>query len=256
MGVKDRLKIFAGILIGVFILTVGLTGDKETVRPDKALLKPSLDYPLGTDHLGRDIFSRLCFAITLSVFTSIISWFAVISLGLIAGGIAALSYGLVSMFILTLIKLIFVTPFILILISLSSILGTGILPTYLILVLFLWAVPARQTYLLMLDLKKSKFMIAVRSFGFSNYQVILMAMLPMVIRSVVAGSLPLLPDIIALDAGLSMLGLGASPPTPTLGNMLFEGLKFAQVAWHQVLFPVVALSLLVYIAKKIAEKIR
>ena len=252
---KRAVKILAFFIIPVLILIGAFTGDRETVRLDKMLLKPSLEYPFGTDHLGRDILPRLCFAVVLSAVTSVTSWVMIVFLGLMIGGIAALSPGFVSRLILTMITLVFVTPFILILIAFSSIVGAGVLNSYLILVLFWWAIPARYSYFIVNDLKRSRFAIAARSFGFTTYQIILFAMIQRVIKPVVASSLPLLPDVIALDAGLSMLGLGAQPPTPTLGSMLYDGVKFAYISWHPVIFPLMSLILLVFVSRKIIEKV-
>ena len=115
--------------------------------------------------------------------------------------------------------------------------------------LLAWAAPARQTRAAVLQLMGSRAVTAAWSFGYPPVRVIRQVMLPQLFRPVLITSLAVLPEIIALDAGLSFLGLGAPPPTPTLGKLINDGISYYSVAWWMPLFPVLALMAVCWVVR-------
>jgi len=128
------------------------------------------------------------------------------------------------------------------LVGLLGVIGPGLTNSYLVLTLFAWVAPARQTRASVKNLRDAQHVVAARSFGFSTSRIFRFVIIPQIYKPVLVASLAILPEIIALDAGLSFFGLGAQPPTPTLGKMIVDGVEYLSVAWWMSSFPVLILS--------------
>lgn len=232
----------AALLVLVAVAGFLIEGDR-TVRLEAALQPPSLLYWMGTDELGRDVFTRIVEGASLSLSISLAAWLIALGLGIMLGTLAGYytrSPG--DLVISWLIALAYVTPFLVLLVGLLGVIGPGLANAYLILVLFAWAAPARQTRVAVANIKHAQFVVAARSFGFSTGQLFRTVVIPQVYKPALLASLAILPEIIALDAALSFFGLGARPPQPTLGSMVVDGIAYLSIAWWMAVFPVVVLS--------------
>ncbi|NLP09013.1 ABC transporter permease [bacterium] len=215
---------------------------RNDVQLDQRLQPPSTGHWMGTDDLGRDLGTRVAAGCRLSLSIALLAWAACLGLGLMLGGLAGyLANHWIGKLIDLQISITYIIPFTVFLITLLALFGPGLAPAYLILVLLAWAAPARQTRTAVLQLMSSRAVTAARSFGYPPARVIRQVMLPQLFRPVLITSLAVLPEIIALDAGLSFLGLGAPPPTPTLGKLINDGISYYSVAWWMPLFPVLTL---------------
>lgn len=224
---------------------------------DSALEPPSRLHWIGTDELGRDVAVRTLRAGALSLGASTLAWLAAVAAGLALGGYAAYEprswgSGLVRGFI----TVFYTTPFFLILVGVVGALGPGLFKVYLVLALVAWAAPARQTAAVVGRLRQATFVVAARSFGYPPAHVLRYALLPEVARPVIVAALAVLPEILALDAALAFFGLGAAPPTPTIGRMVLEGLSYMSVAWWMSLCPVGMLASLCLAVRVIAQGVR
>jgi peptide/nickel transport system permease protein len=231
------------ILITALILSFLPVGSRyQTVDLTSVLQRPSSVHVMGTDELGRDVCRRIAEGTALTVRISLLAWCAAFVLGLLLGTMAGYFSGkAVDLVISWFISLAYMTPFMVFLISLLGIIGPGLGNAYLILVLLAWAAPARQTRVAVKNLKHERSLLAGRSFGFTWRQTYQYVVFPQVFKPALIASLASLPEILALDAGLSFLGLGAQPPTPTLGKMIADGIGYIQIAWWMALFPAVVL---------------
>lgn len=243
------------LLIGLSLTGLFFEGDRQ-VSLDIALQAPSMAHWMGTDELGRDVFSRVVEGTSISLLVSLAAWLAALVIGVILGTLAGYyDSSPVDLVISWLIALAYVTPFLVFLVGLLGVIGPGLTNAYLILVLFAWAAPARQTRVVVRDLKEAHFVTAARSFGFSTRKLLQDVIIPQAYRPALVASLATLPEIIALDAALSFFGLGAQPPMPTLGKMIADGIDYIYVAWWISAFPVAVLSAVCLIVRYISRGI-
>jgi len=254
-----RLIIASGIIAGLWLLfevwALIVSASPTEVVLSERLLSPSIEHWFGTDDLGRDILSRTAYGARLSFRVSIIAWFASLSLGLFLGGIAGYWEGsLLDRTISWCTGALFIMPYMIIIIAALSVLGPGLENAYLVLTFIAWAAPARMTRINVIKIKTQDFVRTAHAMGFSPLSIILKAILPAVIPTVLIASVGILPELIALDAGLSFFGLGVRPPAPSLGKMIVDGLSNLSLAWWIALAPTFALGL-ICISVNIAARI-
>jgi peptide/nickel transport system permease protein len=202
-------------------------------------------HPLGTDALGRDTLSRLAMAGRISMLIAVpallLNTLVGVSLGLISGyfGRAADSV------IMGVADLQLSMPILILLIMVVAVVGSS--PTKLAIVLGLayWVGYARVARVIALSLKQREFVLAAKTFGASGAWIIRKHLLPQVIPQLAILSSFNLGVIIILEAGLSYLGLGVQPPTPSWGGMILEGQDQLQNDPWLVIFPAIAIFLIV-----------
>jgi peptide/nickel transport system permease protein len=241
------------LLFGMSTLGLFVKGDRS-VDLDQTLQPPSSEHWMGTDELGRDLFSRVIEGTSLSIRLSLGAWLLALIIGLCLGTLAGYNSGTtVDLVISWLISLSYITPFFVFLIAILGITGPGLLNAYLVLLLFAWAPSARQTRVTAREMRNAPYVTAARSLGYSQSQLIAHVFLPSVFRPALIASIATLPEIIALDAALSFFGLGAQPPLPALGKILADGIEYVYTAWWVFSFPVLALSGLCLIARTLSS---
>lgn len=234
-----------GVIAALVIIAAAgpLVRGELDVDLQERLLFPSVGHWMGTDALGRDVLARTVAGTSLSLRVSLAAWLVALGLGLVVGAVAGYYAGSPFDWIVSwLIALAYVTPFLILLVGLLGVIGPGLTNAYLILVLFAWAAPARQTRVAVRALRQASFVTACRSFGFTPTRLFRGVLLPFAARPTVVASLAILPEIIALDAALSFFGLGVQPPTPSLGKLIADGIQYGASAWWLSLFPVVILA--------------
>lgn len=240
-----RKRIIIGCA-GLFLLLCFIHPSTSTaVQLEHRLQPPSWSHWLGVDDLGRDLGARVLEGCRLSIAVSLLAWLASLLLGVGIGGLAGYqANNWLGKFISTVISAVYIIPFTLFLVSLLAIIGPGMTSAYFVLVLLAWAAPARQTASLVKQLRHAATVTTARSYGYSTARLLRRVIIPQILPPVLIGSLAALPEIIALDAGLSFLGLGAPPPTPTLGSLLADGIAYLSIAWWMSLFPILALMII------------
>jgi len=232
-------------------LYAGEIGD--AVRLNQVLESPSGAYWMGTDELGRDVFSRILRGTSLSLGLSLLAWMTALIGGMVVGTVAGYYAGSVTDRLLSwIIALAYATPFVILLVGLLGVIGPGLGNAYLVLALFAWVAPARQTRAAVRNIRDAQFVVAARSFGYPPGRLFRRIIMPAVYRPALAASLAILPEIVALDAGLSFFGLGAQPPTPSLGKMIVDGVNYLSIAWWMTLFPLAVLATICLVIRLIA----
>ena len=248
---KGKLVIKIGIflsvllLISIFIPYLSPQNPLE-INLDTKLMSPSLQHLWGTDELGRDILSRVLNGFSTTIRVSIFALLASLVIGICLGGIAGYLYGTwVDWIFNWSVSLIFSLPFLLIMASIMSITGTGIVNAYIILSLIMWVGPARITRAEVIKTKSLGYVVTARAYGYPGWRILLLTIMPATVESAFTFSISYLPEIIGLEAGLAFLGLGIQPPYPGLGKMIFDGLNYIYSAWWMAFFPAMTLFSLV-----------
>jgi peptide/nickel transport system permease protein len=220
--------------------------------PERQSLRARLEAPtwqgrddrahlLGTDHLGRDVLSRMIHGSRVSLS---IGFAAVAVGGLVGAGLGLLAgfrRGLIDTVIMTVADAQLAFPFILLAIGIIAVLGPSF-PTLIVVVgLSGWVAYARVLRAQVLVLRSREFIEAIHALGGSVMRIVLRHVLPNVLSSLVVIATLELARAIVLEATLSFLGLGIQPPTPSWGGMIQEGREYLDSAWWISTFPGVVL---------------
>ena len=202
-------------------------------------------YILGTDQLGRDIFSRIIAGCRVSVIVSIFAVVIAGSIGVSYGLIAGFVGGCVDQVMMRIADALLSIPFIVLVVAISGVVGAGIFTLIFILGFTGWVTYARVTRGEVLVAKELDYVIAATVVGQSKLKIMFQHILPNVMSSaVVLAALQVGVTIIA-ESSLSFLGLGVQPPSVTWGLMLADGRASIGSAWWMTTFPGIAITVVV-----------
>src|SRR4029453_13635628 len=217
----------------------------EALKPPFWLGDGSLRHPLGTDHLGRDVYSRLIYGARISLTISVLAALLGALVGVAAGVVAGYLGGRVDMVIMRLADLNLAFPLILLALAVVALLGANLKNLVIVMAITTWMIYARVVRGLSLGLREREFVQAARALGAHDARIIARHVLPNVLAPVMVIWTLEVARIILMESALSFLGLGVPPPTPTWGRMLAEGRDYLTVAGWIAVFPGLAILLTV-----------
>lgn len=237
----------AGLALAVLITLVSLAApllsahDPLEQTAVQRLKPPSAQFLMGRDTYGRDVFSRVLHAGRVSLLVGVGSVAVGGLLGTLLGLVAGYSGGRVEVVIMRFIDILMAFPSLLLGLTVLAVLGPGLFKMILGIGLVLAPAFARIVHGSTLTIKNLEYVQAAQAVGASQGRVLLAHILPNVLGEVVVMSSLLTASAIRIEAGLSFIGLGVAPPTPTWGNMLREGIEFLTIAPWISVFPALAI---------------
>lgn len=220
------------------------------------LQPPSSQHLMGTDNLGRDIFSRVIFGTRVSLQMGFIAIAIAATFGTTMGLMAGTYGGLVDSVLMRFVDALMAVPGILLALTVAAVLGTG-LQVAMIAVGIAW-IPsfARIIRSLVLQVKQMPYVEAARSLGSTNQRLIWRHILPNALTPVFVLASLGVGSAVLIGAALSFLGVGAQPPTAEWGIMLSEGRQYMRSSWWVMAFPGLAITVTVLAANLVGDGLR
>src|SRR5438445_3246195 len=245
-----------GVIVGLVIvgaLAAPLLATTDPIDQDlTVVLKPpfwledgSFQHPLGTDHLGRDVYSRLIYGARISLTISVLAALLGAVVGVAAGLIAGYVGGRVDATIMRIVDLNLAFPLILLALAVVALLGANLRNLVIVMAITTWMIYARVVRGLSLTLREQEFVQAIRALGAHDARIIARHVLPNVFAPILVIWTLEVARVILMESALSFLGLGVPPPTPTWGRMLAEGRGCMEVAGWIAVFPGLAIMVTV-----------
>jgi len=257
----NRLSLCGGIIIfGLIIIAVFAPSiasyDPTEINIEDAYLAPSLMHIMGTDSLGRDLFSRIIYASRIAISIGVVAVGIASIIGIFLGSIAGYFGGKVEGLIMRFTDLMLCFPTLFLILAVVAIVGPSIFNIMVIIGLTSWMGIARLIRAEILSLKKRDFVLASHALGGNDFYIITRHLIPNGIGPVMVNFVFGVAGAILTEAGLSFLGLGIQPPDPSWGNILLEGKAALGVAWWITLFPGLAILLTVLAFNLFGEGLR
>lgn len=259
---RNRLAAFGGVTLLLILLLALLTpvlplADPDVTNPVERLKRPLSDGAvLGTDHLGRDLLSRLLWGTQLSLLVGFAAALIAAVIGSTIGIVAGYFGGRTDGLIMRGIDMLMAFPYILLALAIVAVLGPGLLNALYAVAVVNIPFFARNIRGVTVSLAHREFVDAARLSGMSDLQIIWNEILPNVLPVIVIAMSTTIGWMILETAGLSFLGLGSQPPQADLGSMLGEGRKLLINAPHASIVPGVMIFVIVMSVNLLGDGIR
>jgi peptide/nickel transport system permease protein len=219
-------------------------------------LPPSLAHPLGTDQFGRDVLSRILYGARISLSIAFIAVGISVTLGTLLGAVAGYLGGKVDAAIMRFTDMVLAFPRLVLLILIIALFSPSIPLIIAVLGLTQWPGTARIVRGEVLSLRERDYITAARALGMGRARIILRHLVPNVLAPVIVAATLGIGNTIVLEAGLSFLGLGVQPPTPSWGNMVADGRQNLIGAWWVATFPGLAIVFTVLAFNLVGDGLR
>jgi len=251
--IRRHVRVLLGLPPALLILTVAIFAPAVAphdplvqdinvrVQPPFWMEQGSRQHLLGTDQLGRDILSRIIFGARVSLAVAISATLISATIGSALGLLSGYYSGLLDSVIQRVLEIQLAFPFYLMAIVFVTVLGRSMRNLILMLCIYGWVYYGRLIRGRVLSLREEEFILAARATGCSSGRIILGHLVPNVLPMIIILTTLQVAQFILVEAGLSFLGLGLPPQTPTWGGMISSGREYIWVAWWLETFPGIAI---------------
>ena len=258
---KHKLARIGVLIIGLMSIIAVFAPFLCQYAPDdinigRSLLAPSWEHPLGTDQLGRDLYARMVYGARISLMVGIIAVGISLLIGISLGSIAGFYGGVIDRIIMGFVDIMLCFPSIFLILALIALLDPSIMIIMVVIGVTSWMGVARLIRAEILSLKERDFVLAARVSGVSDLKIILRHLIPNAIGPVVVSATLGVAGVILLESGLSFLGIGVQPPTPSWGNILMDAKSTLGIAWWMTVYPGLAIFITVLGYNLLGEGLR
>lgn len=220
------------------------------------LAKPSAQHWLGTDNLGRDLFTRILFGGRISMAVGILASLVAVVIGVIYGAVSGFIGGRTDNVMMRLVDILYALPFIFLVIILMVYFGRNILLLFVALGFTQWLTMARIVRGQVISIKQKEFIEAAHSMGISEKSIIFRHLIPNALGPVIVYLTLTVPSVILEEAFLSFLGLGVQAPMASWGTLISEGVQVMEIAPWVLLFPAFTLALTLFSLNFLGDGLR
>jgi ABC-type dipeptide/oligopeptide/nickel transport system permease subunit len=258
---SDTLAVWGGLFLALIIFGAVFAPILTPYSPTKPDIKarfqlPSLAHPFGTDDFGRDLLARVLYGGRPILFTGAASVIVATLLGLLIGTASGYLGGRVDNLLMRLMDVMLSFPAVLLAILIVAALGVGLTNAIIAIVFSLIPVMARLVRSVVISLNREQYVLAARSLGAGDWQIVTRHLLPNMLPLVIVQATTLLAIAIGISSALNFLGLGVEPPTPDWGLMVSDAQRLIFDAFHVVFFPGLAITLTVVSVNYVGDALR
>jgi peptide/nickel transport system permease protein len=254
LGAIGAVIVLGLIVTAIFAPQLAPHGAKDAAFAQH--LPPSAEFPMGTDHIGRDVLSRVIWGARLSLYVGLVSVAFGVTLGGLWGIVAAYFGGLADSASQRVVDAVMALPPIVLALSLMAALGQSVNNVIMALVILLTPTAARTLRSVALSIKEGPYVEAARAAGCSQWRIIFLHVFPNTFAPYIVLFTVNISYAIVVEAALSFLGLGAPPDEPSWGGMLTAGVEAIESAPWMIFFPGLAISLTVFGLNLLGDAIR
>ncbi len=258
---KNKLAVAGAIVIILLSLAAILSPlitryDPNAINLAEIYKAPSLDHPFGTDMNGRDVFARVMYGARISMSVGFISSGLAGIIGVIIGALAGFFGGKIDNLLMRFVDLVLCIPSFFLLLMVIAMLEPNIYNVMIVIAITSWPGLARMVRAEVLSIRERDFVQAAMALGIGRWRIIWRHIIPNVMAPVFVAITLGVAAAILVESGLSFLGLGVQPPTPSWGNILAQGRTVMQFAWWMTLFPGLAIFVTVLGYNLVGEGLR
>jgi peptide/nickel transport system permease protein len=258
---KNRLALagLAGIGLLLFVAVCAfIIAPHDPGKTDVALklAPPSPGHLLGTDQLGRDVFSRMLYGSRISLSVGFVAVAISLVIGVLVGAIAGYYSRWVDSVLMRFVDIMLCFPSFFLILTVVALLGPSLLNVMIVIGITSWMGTARFVRAEFLSLRERDFVQAALSLGVKDGRIIFRHILPNALAPVFVTATLDVATAVLVEAGLSFLGFGVQPPAPSWGNILTEGRTYIFDAWWLTVFPGLAILITVLSFNLVGEGLR
>jgi peptide/nickel transport system permease protein len=252
----------SGLLIIIFTFLVALfapflsTDDPTKIDIKNILAAPSSSHWMGTDELGRDVYSRTIYASRVSLNVGFTAVGISILIGMTVGALAGYYGGKTDVFLMRLTDMMLSIPTFFLILATIAFLGPNLFNIMVIIGITSWMGVARLVRGQFLSTKEMDYITSIRALGAKDSRIIFLHLLPNTLSPVYVSAILGVAGAILVESSLSFLGLGIQPPTPSWGNILMAGKDNIEIAWWLSFFPGMAILITVLGYNLLGEGLR
>ncbi|MFQ6111425.1 MAG: ABC transporter permease [Nitrospinota bacterium] len=265
--VKNRLAIVGMWVVALFfvisivfwsfeLLGFNYPYDPAATDIEARLLPPSATHPLGTDHLGRDVLSRMLYGARISLMVGFVAVGISVLIGILIGSLAGFFGGMIDNILMRFVDVVMAFPVFFLILTVVALLRPSFWNVMIVIGLTGWTGTARFVRAEFLSLKERDFVQAAMAQGAKSASLMFRHLLPNAMAPVLVSATLGVAGAILTEAGLSFLGFGVQPPQPTWGNLRPEGRLYVFDAWWLTLFPGLAILITVLAFNLFGEGLR
>lgn len=258
---KNHLAVGGLMMIVLIFLIAGTAHWIAPSDPGKTdvslkLTPPSFHHFLGTDQLGRDVFSRMLYGSRISLSVGFVAVAISILIGIFVGAVAGYYGRWIDSSLMRFVDIMFCFPTFFLILTVVALLGPNIFNIMLVIGITSWMGTSRFVRAEFLSLRERDFVQAAKALGVKDRRIIFRHILPNALAPVFVSATLDVATAILVEAGLSFLGFGVQPPAPSWGNILTEGRTYIFDAWWLTVFPGLAILITVLSFNLLGEGLR
>jgi len=260
---SNRLSLVALWILGslcVIAVLAPVLAPYDPVAIENAALTryqaPSLAHPFGTDQFGRDLLSRAMYGARISLSVGMLSMIVAMVVGTIYGAVSGFVGGWVDNVLMRIVDVVLAFPTFFLMLLLVGLFEPGIPVLVLILGMTSWTGTSRIVRAEIIALRDREYVEAARVLGLGRWRILTRHLIPNALSPLLVSATLMVGGMIGAESGLSFLGIGISPPTPTWGNMVAAGGDALLIAWWMAFFPGSLLALTIICLNLVGDGLR